>query len=178
MGCLTIGVRTTANKLLPQHETFYSSSLYTRDLSDDAIKSLVSYWFDTAKKNRRSWYLQMDIHGGNSSAVTAPPINSTAYAHRDYLFMYSFYDRVDRGDFPTDGFGYMQNFVSNITSGMGHWGQYINYPDSRMNQDVAQNRYWGDHLPKLQAIKAQVDPHDLFYYPQGVSPATSSVEEA
>lgn len=156
-----------------QHETFYSSSLYTRELSDTQLDSLVAYWFDHAKLNKRDWYLQIDLHGGNTSAVTTPTDKSTAYAHRDYLFMYSFYDRVDRGSYPEDGFSCMQNFVTNITKGMTKWGQYINYPDSKMSQDLAQTRYWGDNLPRLQAIKADVDPDDLFHYPQGIMPAVS-----
>lgn len=150
--------------------------MYSHELSDNQVQSLVSYWFEHAKTNKRDWYLQIDIHGGPTSAVAAPAVDSTSYAHRDFLFMYSFYDRVDRGAFPEDGFSCMQNFVTNITVGMEQYGQYINYPDSRMNQDAAQKRYWGEHLPRLRAIKAEVDADDRFHYPQGVLPAGSEDE--
>ena len=87
--------------------------------------------------------------------------------------MYLFNDRVDKGvAFPADGFGITQNFIRNITDGMGKssWGQYINYPDPNLDQATAQTNYWGSHLSKLQAIKASVDPEDVFHYPQGVVP--------
>jgi hypothetical protein len=145
-------------------------------LTDEQLTSLTTYWFKTAKGNRRDWYLQIDLHGGNTSAVAARATDATAYAHRDYLFMYAFYDRVDKaGRYPSDGFAVMQNFVSNITASMGpsDWGQYVNYPDPMLNQTEAQSRYWGKHLPKLQAIKAAVDPDNVFHYPQGILPAMS-----
>ncbi|KAK3366153.1 hypothetical protein B0T24DRAFT_414925 [Lasiosphaeria ovina] len=156
------------------HETFYSSSLYTNALNDTQLKSFVGYWFNVAKKNKRDWYVQIDLHGGSTSAVTELEVDATSYAHRDYLLMYLFYDRVDRNvAYPADGFATTQNFIRNITDGMGKsaWGQYINYPDPNMDQITAQTNYWGTHLPKLQAVKKAVDPGDVFNYPQGVLPA-------
>jgi hypothetical protein len=117
--------------------------------------------------------VQIDLHGGDNSAVSVPSVDSTSYAHRDYLLMYLLYDRVDKGVYPADGHTYMENFVGNITDGMARrdWGMYINYPDSRLDQKTAQTNYWGGHLSKLQAIKKAVDPDDVFHYPQGILPA-------
>lgn len=89
--------------------------------------------------------------------------------------MINWYDRVDKGTYPSTGFPFLQDFVSNLTSTMnaGSWGQYINYPDSNLDQATAQTVYWGTHLGKLQKIKAAVDPQDVFHYPQGIVPAKS-----
>ena len=116
--------------------------------------------------------MHIDIHGGKHSAVSAKPANSTSYAHRDFLFMYLFYDRVDKGVFPTSGFPHIQNYVRNITDGLStsQWGRYLNYPDPSLDQATAQENYWGDNLARLKAIKKAIDPQDLFYYPQGVQP--------
>ena len=156
-----------------KHETFYSSSLYTNPLDETQLKDFVGYWFKYAKTNRRDWYVQVDFHGGEHSAVSKAGADSTAYANRDYLFMYLFYDRVDKGVFPTSGFGHIQNFVTNITQTMspGEWGRYINYPDPNLDQTTAQANYSCAHLDKLRAIKEAVDPDDVFHYPQGVLPA-------
>lgn len=109
--------------------------------------------------------------------MSAPDVDSTSYAHRDYLLMYLFYDSIDKGAYPADGHTYMDNFARNITEGMARsdWGMYINYPDSRLGQEVAQTSYWGRHLPRLQAIKKALDPEDVFHYPQGVLPALGVV---
>ena len=44
--------------------------------------------------------------------------------------------------------------------------------DARMDRTTAQNAYWGVSLPRLQEIKVQVDPTELFYYPISIEPAT------
>jgi len=157
-----------------QHETFYSSSLYTNKLTDAQLQSFVNYWFDAGKTNKRSWYCQIDIHGGENNAVGHPSSDSSAYAHRDFLFMTNFYDKVDKGVFPADGFSFLQSFVANLTSTLAtdEWGQYINYPDQKLDQATAQNNYWSQHLGKLQTLKAHVDPKNLFHYPQGILPVT------
>lgn len=128
------------------------------------------------KKQKRDWYVQVDVHGGKNSAIPTVSTDSTSYAHRDYLFMYQFYDRVDRGAYPDDGFPFLQSFVGNLTSSMGEgeWGQYINYPDSQLDQKTAQKNYWGGHLARLQGIKAELDPKDVFHYPQGILPASTA----
>lgn len=105
--------------------------------------------------------------------MTIPEVDSTAYAHRNYLFMFLFYDRVDRGVYPAEGFAAIQNFVGNVTDKIPveEWGMYVNYPDPQMSREAAQRNYWGKHLERLRSVKGEVDPGDLFSYPQGVVPA-------
>ncbi|KJR87662.1 chitooligosaccharide oxidase [Sporothrix schenckii 1099-18] len=158
------------------HETFYSSSLYTNKLSDDQVGAFVNYWYGTGKAIKRDWYAQIDVHGGKNSAVGRVAPNATSYAHRDFLLMTNFYDRVDTGAYPADGFSFLDNFTSNITGSLepNEWGRYVNYPDPRLSQAAAQKSYWSTHLDRLQQLKAGVDPHNLFDYPQGILPATAA----
>ncbi|KAK3308307.1 uncharacterized protein B0T15DRAFT_104933 [Chaetomium strumarium] len=169
-----------------EHENFYSTSLYTNALNDAQLQRFVNYWFSQGKATnnnnnttiKRDWYVQIDLHGGPHSAVSLQPANYTAYAHREYLLLYLFYDRVDKGvPYPADGHAFTQRFVGNITMDMDRagWGMYVNYPDSGLDQREAQVNYWGSgggaHLARLQAIKRAVDPEDVFHYPQGILPA-------
>ncbi|KAL8376693.1 hypothetical protein RB595_007692 [Gaeumannomyces hyphopodioides] len=152
-------------------ETFYSSSIYTPALDDEQIRRFVNYWFTEGKATRRDWYVQVDLHGGTNSAVARRSVDSTAYAHRRHLFMMLFYDRVDaKGRYPADGFPFIGNFVKSLTATLAEddWGRYINYPDSRLDPQAAQQQYWGRHLERLQKIKVEVDPENVFHYPQGV----------
>ncbi|KAF3809542.1 FAD-linked oxidoreductase azaL [Colletotrichum gloeosporioides] len=156
-------------------KNFYSSSLYTDKLSDAQIESFVNYWYGAGKALKRDWWVQVDLHGGKNSAITAIPANSSAYAHRNKLLLYQFYDRVDlSATYPEDGFSFLQGFRANTTLGMEpeEQGMYFNYPDPNMRQDEAQTKYWGDNLARLQAIKAAFDPTEVFYFPQSVRPAT------
>ncbi|KAK3350483.1 hypothetical protein B0H65DRAFT_506096 [Neurospora tetraspora] len=142
------------------HETFYSSSLYTHPLTPSQLSAFTSYWFTHAKSNKRDWYVQIDVHGGPTSAVTVPDVDSTAYAHRNYLFMFLFYDRVDKVVYPAEGFAAIQNFVGNVTDKIPveEWGMYVNYPDPQMEREAAQRNYWGKHLERLRIVKGAVDP--------------------
>jgi len=88
--------------------------------------------------------------------------------------MYQFYDPVDHNQvYPTDGYSFMDGFVESISRSMDthEIGMYFNYPSPNLNQTAAQSMYWGPSLPKLQAIKAEVDPNEVFYFPQAVRPA-------
>ncbi len=91
--------------------------------------------------------------------------------------MTNFYDRVDTGTYPVDGFSFLESFVSNLTQSLDkkQWGQYINYPDPRLDQATAQSNYWAQHLSRLQQLKQDLDPKNLFHYPQGVLPADMDV---
>ncbi|KAH9434884.1 hypothetical protein MCOR02_003849 [Pyricularia oryzae] len=158
-------------------ETFYSSSLYTHALESTQIQAFVDYWFNKGKATRRDWYVQVDLHGGKNSAVSRPGSDSAAYAHRNHLLLFLFYDRVDtKGVYPSDGFAFIDEFVGDLTKTIGEddgetWGRYPNYPDSRLSPESAQRGYWGSHLQRLREIKTAVDPGDMFHYPQGVPPA-------
>ncbi|KAL2175179.1 uncharacterized protein P884DRAFT_271744 [Thermothelomyces heterothallicus CBS 202.75] len=156
-----------------EHETFHSTSLYTGPLDEDRLRAFVGYWFGPAKNTTRSWHVQIDLHGGENSAVSAAAPRSTAYAHRDSLLLFLLYDRADRGEFPADGPALMDDFAAAVTAGLDpdDWGMYVNYPNPSLSQDDAQARYWGPNLARLRAVKKDVDPDDLFHYPQGILPA-------
>ena len=140
----------------------------------------MDYWYGTAKTVRRSWYHHIDFHGGKTSAISAVDTDATSYSHRDKLLLHNFYDRVDvTQEYPADGFDLFNGFIDAIV-GDGDkldYGVYFNYPDPEMDQETAQRRYWGSALPKLQEIKAAVDPNEVFYLPQSVKPAGGSSEE-
>ncbi|OAA65657.1 FAD-binding, type 2 [Niveomyces insectorum RCEF 264] len=152
------------------HETFYSSSLYTNKFSEEQIDAFVAAWYDTGKALKRDWYAQIDVHGGKNNAVGNVAANATSYAHREFLFMTNFYDRIDAGAYANGAYSFLDAFTANLTATLppAQWGQYVNYPDPRLNQTAAQRNYWGHNLDQLQRLKASVDPNNLFHYPQGI----------
>lgn len=124
--------------------------------------------------------MHFDLHGGPTSAIAAIPKEETSYAHRDFLYLINWYDRVDNEDeYPEDGYSLVTGWVQNITAGMaeGEYGMYYNYPDTTLDKETAQKMYWGWALPRLRQIKQEVDPDDVFYNPQSVAPAGAAAEE-
>ncbi|KAK0646726.1 hypothetical protein B0T16DRAFT_328146 [Cercophora newfieldiana] len=160
-----------------QTETFYSKSMVTTALSSNTMKAVGDYWINQAKRNSRNWFIIIDFYGGKNSAITKVPTNATSYPYRDqYVWLFELYDRVNSGSYPSNGFsfldGWVKSFTDNHRGTNDEWGMYINYADPTMSRTEAQNVYFRKNLPKLQQLKAQYDPTELFYYPQAVSPAT------
>jgi hypothetical protein len=142
-------------------------------LSGTSAENFANYWFETGPTNTRSWWFQLDLHGGSNSAVSQGDHSLSSYAHRDQLFLIQFYDQTFFGDYPSDGFSFLDDWVGNVTEplSVSDWGMYINYADSNLNRTFAQQAYWRSNVPRLQQIKATWDPHELFYYPQSINPS-------
>ncbi|KAK7993065.1 hypothetical protein PG991_016244 [Apiospora marii] len=159
-------------------ENFYSKSLTLKGLNGTSAQNFVDYWFDTANRipdRTRSWWFQLDVHGGRTSAISQVLNADTAYAHRDKLFIIQFYDRVpDDAAYPSEnGFSLLDDWADAVTAPLpaSDWGKYINYADANLAQDVAQALYYGENLARLRGLKARCDPDELFWYPQSIRPA-------
>lgn len=146
----------------------------TPALSRAQLRSFVGTLFESAKDAtaRRSWYLLLDLHGGNNSAIADVEPSETAYVHRDKLLLYQFTDRGSSGEYPEEGFGLLKGFRDSVTTLMDEedWGMYANYLDTQVSGDQAQALYWGKNLGRLRNIKAELDPDEVFWNPQGVRP--------
>lgn len=146
----------------------------TKALSDKQITSFIRALFKNIldPSARHSWYILLDLHGGPNSVVNSMSSPSTSYVHRDKLFLFQLSDGGSDGSYPEEGFSLLKGFRESITDLMGDddWGMYANYLDSQLDGETAQKLYWGDNLGRLKSIKAEVDPDDVFWNPQGVRP--------
>lgn len=160
-----------------EHGNFFATSLTLKDLRDDSLASFVRYWHNIAiSQHDGDWFVQLDVHGGTNSAISAVPNSATAYAHRDKLFLIQFYHSAGNDSpYPSGGVGLMRNWVQAITAKLHNddYGMYINYSDSQVNRSTAQRLYWGKNLERLRLLKDRFDPTELFYYPQSIEPARS-----
>ncbi|KAI1329037.1 Glucooligosaccharide oxidase [Xylariaceae sp. FL0255] len=166
-------------------ETFHSNGLVLKSLKGQSAEDFVDYWFSEAYSNTGSgsWYFQLDIQGGNTSAVTTNSktgsnINTSSYAHRDKLYILSFFYQSSTTSVPSDAAAMIDGWAAATTQSLslenGDWGMYINYPDLSLNRTMAQELYFGESLPRLKELKALYDPDEVFYYPVSVDPATGS----
>jgi hypothetical protein len=146
----------------------------THALTQKQIKSFMAALFKNANdpSARHSWFILLDCHGGGHSAVSKVGKSSTAYVHRDKLLLYQFSDSGSYGNYPKEGFALLKGFRESITKSMadGEWGMYANYLDTQLDSETAQKLYWGSNLGRLQQIKSKLDPGQVFWNPQAVSP--------
>ncbi|KAF7371030.1 Glucooligosaccharide oxidase [Mycena sanguinolenta] len=150
---------------------FYSKSLTFSGetlIPTSGIESFFNY-LDTADKGTLLWFAIFDLEGG---AVNDVAQNATAYAHRDALFYLQTY-AIGVGTLSDTTIAFVEGMNDQITSAMPgvDFGAYPGYVDPKMAN--GQEEYWGSNLPRLEQIKAAIDPDNLFSNPQSVQPATS-----
>lgn len=154
---------------------FYATSMTLKDLVGRSLQDFVRYWHRHAIGFQPGgWFLQLDLHGGSNSAISAVPNSDSAYAHRDKAFLIQLYHFVDNEiAYPPEAISMMKSWVTATTESLkdGDWGMYINYVDSELDRDTAQRVYWGENLRRLQELKKRFDPTEVFFYPQSIAPA-------
>ncbi|KAI1171901.1 FAD binding domain-containing protein [Nemania sp. FL0916] len=155
-----------------EQETFYSKSLELKSLNGSAAQDFVSYWYDQAKNVTGSWYFQLDLQGGNNSAVWNANHTSSSYAHRDKLYILQFFFRVTTKTIPPEAVKLVDEWTSATIKSIprSDIGVYINYPDLSLNRTTAHEMYWGESMPRLQQLKNEFDPNELFYNPISIQP--------
>ncbi|KAJ7780277.1 glucooligosaccharide oxidase [Mycena maculata] len=155
-------------------DTFYTKSLMTPSgspMSAAAIEAFVTYMAVQGFQSNTAWFVEVELYGGSNSAINAVPLDSTAFAKRDTLFTIQFYaSSSDHAPpYPAAGFTFMDGMVASIIENSpSNWsyGAYLNYADNMLAN--ATSLYYGSHYPRLQSIKAAVDPQDTFRFPIGV----------
>jgi len=150
---------------------FYAKSLsYTEKdiIPDETIDKLFKY-IDEADKGGALWFIIWDLEGG---AINDFAPDATAYGHRDALFYHQAY--------AVNLFGKVNDKTRNFLNGLNNvvldalpnhnQGAYAGYVDPALGENSA-SLYWGGNVERLERIKAEVDPLDVFHNPQSVRPA-------
>ncbi|KAL4898340.1 hypothetical protein BDV59DRAFT_206836 [Aspergillus ambiguus] len=151
---------------IPAH--FYSKSRsFTTEslLSDTEIEAMFEY-IDNVDKGTLLWFAIFDFQGGATNDV---PSGATSYAHRDSLIWLQSYAINLFGEISGTTVDFLDHLnvvtlAKNATS--IPYAAYPGYVDPRLNNGP--EAYWGDNLPRLQRIKAEIDPNDVFRNPQSV----------
>ncbi|KAJ5895180.1 hypothetical protein N7495_006871 [Penicillium taxi] len=146
---------------------FYAKSMsFTAEtmISDDGVDKMLEY-IDSTSKGTLEWFIIFDLEGG---AVNDHAVNATAYAHRDAIIWMQSYSVNPVGRITQKIKDFQHGLYDTIASTRpdARFGAYPGYVDPEMEN--AQSAYWGPNLPRLQNIKAAIDPTDLFHNPQSV----------
>ncbi|KZM22838.1 flavin adenine dinucleotide binding [Ascochyta rabiei] len=155
---------------------FYAKSLaYTEDdiIPSDGVDKLFAY-VDKADKGNAIWFIIWDLEGGAINDV-AP--NATAYGHRNALFYHQAYAVNLFGKIGDKTKKFLTGFNDAVTDALPDHdkGAYAGYVDPALGENSA-SLYWGGNVERLENIKAQVDPDDVFHNPQSIRPAHRSAK--
>lgn len=106
----------------------------------------------------------LDLWGGVSRDVKD---TDTAYTHGKNLWLIRWDGGPPRGKpFPDDGISYMRRkmkpFENALVAGGASLRGFVNYADTELSKEEWIARLYGANYPRLQKIKAAVDPDGLF----------------
>jgi hypothetical protein len=149
-----------AAPLVSKSLTFNGADL----IPDKAVDRLFAY-LDRVDKGTLVWFIIFDLAGG---AVNDVAQDATSYAHRDALFYLQSY-AVGIGKVKSKTKNFLTGVNTTIRDGMPggqDFGAYPGYVDPTLVNGPLS--YWRTNLPRLQQIKSQVDPRDVFHNPQSV----------
>jgi hypothetical protein len=117
------------------HSPLFNKNIVLQELNDSQlnpsrIRCILGLWRPNRKVSKQSkhppfpraistplltdsqdWYLIIDAHGGPTSAISQVSADATSYAHRNATLKYEFYDRVDSGSYPSNGFSFLNGWV-------------------------------------------------------------------
>lgn len=147
---------------------FYSkSSSWTPKtlMSSETIDELFDY-VASADKGTPIWFLLFDFQGGYTSSIAS---DATSYAHRDVLIWLQSYSINLLGPVTQTQKDFLDRVNQIVTNDKAPYAAYPGYVDPRMSNGP--EAYWGSNLPRLQRIKKEVDPNDVFHNPQSPSPS-------
>ncbi|KNG86343.1 putative glucooligosaccharide oxidase [Aspergillus nomiae NRRL 13137] len=149
---------------------FYAKSLgFTPDtlIPSSGIDEFFDY-IENNKAGTLTWFVTLSLEGG---AINDVPKDATAYGHRDVLFWVQIFMASPTGPVSSTTYDFADGLYNVLTKAVpeseGH--AYLGCPDPKMAD--AQQKYWRQNLPRLEELKATLDPKDTFHNPQGILPA-------
>ncbi|KAJ5189057.1 FAD-binding type 2 [Penicillium cf. griseofulvum] len=134
-------------------------------MTPETIDKMFEY-IGSVDKGTLGWFLLFDLQGGYTNVI---PINATSYAHRDVLLWLQSYTLNFLGHVSQTQINFLDALDKIVTNENLPRAAYPGYVDPLMHS--APEAYWGTNLARLQQIKDQVDPNNLFRNPQSPSPA-------
>lgn len=149
---------------------FYAKSLgFTPQalIPSSAIDDLFDY-IEKTKPGTLAWFITLSLEGG---AINNVPADATAYGHRDVLHWVQIFAANPLGPISQATYDFTDGLYNILAKAVPESAEhaYLGCPDPRMKD--AQKAYWRDNLPRLEELKAELDPKDTFHNPQGVAVA-------
>lgn len=149
---------------------FYAKSLgFTPStlIPDSAIDEFFEYIHNN-NAGSLTWFITISLEGG---AISSVPDDATAYGQRDLLFLIQFFSANPLGPISQTQYDFTNGLYGVLAEAVPESAgrAYLGCPDPEMSD--AQRAYWRSNLPRLERLKADLDPMDTFHNPQGVQAA-------
>ena len=155
--------QTMADILWPPEHHYYWKSSFMKDLSDDAIETIVTHF---AAVPSPQTVVLVDHNGGG--AISRVGRDETAFAHREWTYNFAI----------STGWANPADSETNIRWTRGFWeaiqpfmadALYVNYTSDE-GEDLLRAAYAAETRERLVALKNKYDPTNLFRVNQNIKP--------
>ncbi|KAL2693471.1 hypothetical protein Neosp_000031 [[Neocosmospora] mangrovei] len=156
------------SNIFPDQSYFYAKDTaisYSTLPSNDSIDSVFEH-LQNSESGSKSWFVLVDLYGGAVNHVSS---DATAFPHRNLAYFFALYAQTESETSQTAHEFADKAVLIYQGSQPEKYLSYAGYTNLRI-KGSAQRKYWGSNLARLEKIKSQVDPKDIFSTPQGVKP--------
>ncbi|KAI8721444.1 FAD-binding PCMH-type domain-containing protein [Fusarium sp. LHS14.1] len=156
------------SNIFPDQSYFYAKDTaigYSSLPSNDSIDSVFEH-LQNSDSGSKSWFVLVDLYGGAVNDVSS---DATAFPHRNLAYFFALYAQTESETSQTAHEFADKAVLIYQGSQPEKYLSYAGYTNLRI-KGSAQRKYWGSNLARLEKIKSQVDPKDIFSTPQGVKP--------
>jgi hypothetical protein len=151
----------------------YKSTYMKRAFPDRQIDVLYRYLSEESPPPADWFTLLLDGYGGEVNRIDPA---ATAIPQRDSAFKMQYILGWKDPGLDEPGLAWIRRLYRDMYADTGgepmpndvQDGCYVNYADADLQN--WQYLYYKDNYPKLQQVKARLDPHDLFHHAQSVQP--------
>jgi FAD/FMN-containing dehydrogenase len=161
----------TKDGRLPRVPSYAKSDFFTQPIPTAGIQALIAGIEQMRAVQGAAGGLGeilLDAFGGALNQVNP---SATAFVHRDSLFLAQYYTRWNDGG-SAAGADRQHAWLRTLYASVHPYasGQaYQNYIDPDLTN--WQQAYYGANYTRLSQVKAAYDPHQVFRFPQGITPA-------
>lgn len=145
------------------HHSYWKST-YLDGLTDEALAFVHERALDRPDPRV---LIHVPIMGGATAAV---PADDTAFGDRSAPFMLS----IDGGTYDAAKFGEVRDWVRESSEAAGRLagagGAYLNFSGDQVTDEQLLRQQFGRNLERLQAVKQQYDPTNLFRVNNNIAP--------
>jgi FAD/FMN-containing dehydrogenase len=153
----------TPEGILPRAQFAGKSDYLTAPLSAAGRSTIVS-WIEKAAASKLGATLIIDSYGG---ALNRPGPADTAFVHRNALASAQYYVHWGAGG-QAATLTWLRGFYAAMRPYVSGYA-YQNYIDPELATWT--HAYYGANYPRLQHVKKEFDPHQLFRFAQSIRPA-------
>ncbi|KAI5859928.1 putative glucooligosaccharide oxidase [Durotheca rogersii] len=154
------------------HSNFFAKSAIVPEpgYTKDALASFFTHLLGEGARAPVSYFIMLDLYGGADSQINNKSAGSSAFAHRDALWVAQVYGYVGNDEpFPAEGLEFVDGLVQSMTRHLPEHRSYENYTDPSLTREQAHEQYRGRELyNELKSLKEKLDPGNVFANPQSI----------